>query len=97
MHLPSCLIIRWPVSVVATRYGKVWFLVDVVGDDSSLSGAVVATFNDKLNSKLKALTQSLHQLKDANRYTQKCQIMNDLPPLLLMVKMSAIILCYIHC
>ena len=43
--------------------------MDVAGDDSSLSGAVVAAFDDKLNSKLKALTHSLQQLKDANRYT----------------------------
>lgn len=42
------------------------------GDDSSLSGAVVTAFNDNLNSKLKALTQSLYQLKDVNRYTWKC-------------------------
>lgn len=43
-------------------------LLGVAGDDSSLSGAVVTAFNDSLNSKLKALTNSLQQLKDANRY-----------------------------
>lgn len=45
------------------------FLGGVAGNDSGLSGAVVAAFNDNLNTKLKALTNSLHQLKDAHRYT----------------------------
>ncbi|KAL3148389.1 DNA repair protein rad50 [Trebouxia sp. C0009 RCD-2024] len=42
-------------------------VMQLPGDDSSLSGAVVTAFNDSLNSKLKALTNSLQQLKDANR------------------------------
>lgn len=40
---------------------------DLAGDDSTLSFAVVAAFNEALSSKVKALTQSLHQLKDVNR------------------------------
>lgn len=34
-----------------------------------MTGTVVTAFNDSLNSKLEALKHSLHQLKDANRYT----------------------------
>ena len=42
--------------------------VCLAGDDSNLSSAIVAAFYDSLSSKLKALDQSVHQLKDANRY-----------------------------
>ena len=63
-----CCLIRHPVSGTAIQCCS----DGVAGDDSGLSATVVATFNDSLNSKLKALIHSLHQLKDANRYTQKC-------------------------